>query len=194
MRASGSGWRADHNAEHGLSYNLPINLFDAAVYLCLAVAIIAGYRAGLLRSLATIIGYLAAAPIAVAAAPQLRSFLIGQFNLSPAQIWLALAGLFVVIGFVLSALLRSAVGTLTGPNIGAADRAAGALLGAVRIGLLAVLLVLIFDRIIPAGRDPGFLAGSHLRPILSQAGRAGLRSLPPDVAAFIDRLKRQRGI
>ena len=174
--------------------NLPINLFDAAVYLCLAVAIVAGLRSGLLRSLATILGYLAAAPIALAAAPYLMPVLIGQFKLPPAQTWLALAGLFLLIGFTLSALLRMAVSELVGPNIGAADRAAGALLGAVRIGLLAVLLVLIFDRIVPAGREPGFLAGSRLRPLLSQAGRAGLRSLPPEVADFIDRLKRQRGI
>jgi membrane protein required for colicin V production len=36
--------------------DLPINLFDGAVYLCLAVAVIAGFRSGLLRSLATIFG------------------------------------------------------------------------------------------------------------------------------------------
>jgi membrane protein required for colicin V production len=71
---------------------------------------------------------------------------------------------------------------------------AGALLGAVRVGLLAVLIVVIFDRIIPAGREPAFLKGSQLRPILSQAGRAGLKSLPPDIEDYIDRLKRQRGL
>ncbi len=60
--------------------------------------------------------------------------------------------------------------------------------------LLAVLIVLVFDRIIPAGREPAFLAGSKLRPVLSQASRQGLRMLPPDVAAYIDRLKRERGI
>jgi membrane protein required for colicin V production len=59
---------------------------------------------------------------------------------------------------------------------------------------LAVLMVVIFDRIIPAGREPAFLTGSRLRPMLSQAGQAGLRSLPPDIADYIDRLKRERGI
>ena len=33
-----------------------------------------------------------------------------------------------------------------------------------------------------------------LRPILSQAGRLGLRTLPPDVEDYIDRLKRERGV
>jgi membrane protein required for colicin V production len=112
----------------------------------------------------------------------------------PAQAWLAFFAIFLAIGFVLSVLLRLAVNEIAGPDIGAADRAAGALLGAVRIGLLAVLMVVIFDRIIPAGREPAFLSGSRLRPILSVAGQAGLKSLPADVADYIDRLKRERGL
>jgi membrane protein required for colicin V production len=68
------------------------------------------------------------------------------------------------------------------------------MLGAIRIVLLAVLLVLILECIIPAGREPAWLAGSELRPVLSQAGASGLRSLPPDVADYIDGLKRDRGL
>jgi membrane protein required for colicin V production len=64
----------------------------------------------------------------------------------------------------------------------------------VRIVLLAVLMVLVFDRLIPAGREPEFLKGSQLRPLLSEAGREGLRSLPPDIAETIDRLKREHGL
>ena len=60
--------------------------------------------------------------------------------------------------------------------------------------LLAVVLVLVFDRIIPPGREPAFLKGSQWRPVLSQAGQQGLRALPPDIEAYIDRLKRERGI
>jgi membrane protein required for colicin V production len=171
-----------------------MNLFDATVYICLAVAIVSGLRSGLLRGLATIIGYVAAAPVAAAAAPYLSPILIAQFKIPPAQSWAMFAGIFLVIGFVLGALLRLAVAELAGANIGAADRAGGALLGAVRVFLLAVLMVVIFDRIIPAGREPAFLTGSRLRPMLSQAGQAGLRSLPPDIADYIDRLKRDRGI
>ena len=42
-----------------------MNSFDAVVYLALIVAIAFGFRAGLLRSLAIILGYLIAMPIAV---------------------------------------------------------------------------------------------------------------------------------
>jgi membrane protein required for colicin V production len=174
--------------------SLPINLFDAAVYLCLAVAVIAGFRSGLLRSLATIFGYLVAAGLAVALTPPLSQLLVAQFHMPPAQIWAIYVGVFLGVGILLGALLRLVVSELVGTNVSAPDRTAGALLGAARVGLLAVLMVVIFDRIIPAGREPTFLKGSQLRPILSAAGQQGLKSLPPDVEDYIDHLKRQRGL
>jgi membrane protein required for colicin V production len=177
-----------------LQSELPINLFDLAVYVCLAFAIIAGFRSGLLRSLATIIGYVIAAPVAVALIPYINPVLTECFHLAPAQSSLAFFAVFFIFGFILAALLRGAVGEIAGQRIGAADRAAGALLGALRVALLAVLMVMVFERIIPPGREPPFLADSSLRPVLSQAGQQGLRKLPPDVSDFIDRLKRERGL
>jgi membrane protein required for colicin V production len=174
--------------------DLPINLFDAAVYLCIIVAVVSGFRTGLLRSLATIFGYLAAAPVAVIVSPYVTPFFVALLKVEPAQTGLVYATVFLVIGFILGFLLRLAVAEIAGDNISAADRAAGAMLGALRVILLAVLLVVIFDRLIPAGQEPAFLAGSRLRPVLSQAGQAGLRSLPSDIADTIDRIKKQRGL
>ncbi len=174
--------------------SLPMNLFDAAIYLCLFVAVVAGFMSGLLRSLATIFGYVCAAPLAIAVAPFLSRLAIAQFKVPPAQTWVVLVVVFLLAGMVLSALLRLAVSEMVGPNPSIPDRVAGAILGAVRIGLLAVLIVVIFDRIIPAGREPAFLIGSQWRPVLSRAGQTGLKTLPPDVVDFIDRLKRERGI
>ena len=42
--------------------------------------------------------------------------------------------------------------------------------------------------------DPEFLKGSKTRPWLSMAAQGGLRSLPPEVSDYIDRLKRERGL
>lgn len=174
--------------------DLPINVFDAVVYAFLFIAVVAGFRAGLLRSLATIFAYLAAAPVAVIAAPYVTPFAVAQFKLQPSQTWLIFAVLFLVIGFVIGMLLKLAIAEIVGQDIGIADRMGGALLGAVRIGLLAVLIVLIWDKLIPADREPAFLTGSQLRPILSKAGQAGLKSLPSDIEEYIDRLKKQRGL
>jgi membrane protein required for colicin V production len=54
--------------------------------------------------------------------------------------------------------------------------------------------VLIFDRLLPANQQPAFMADSTLRPMLSAAGQMGLKSLPPDLVAAIDRLKKDRHI
>ena len=102
-----------------LQSDLPVNLFDLAVYVCLAFAIIAGFRSGLLRSLATIFGYVIAAPVAVALMPYLTPIITERFHLPPAQTSLAFFVVFFVIGFVLAALLRGAVGEIAGPQIGA---------------------------------------------------------------------------
>ncbi|HEY1310972.1 MAG TPA: CvpA family protein [Pseudolabrys sp.] len=174
--------------------SLPINLFDAAVYFCLAVAVIAGFRSGLLRSMATIFGYLAAMAIAVALTPRLAQFLIERAHIPPTETWVVYVGVFFASGVVLGALLRLAVSELVGAEVSAPDRVAGAMLGTVRVALLAVLMVVIFDRLIPPGREPEFLKGSRLRPVLSAAGQQGLKSLPPDVEDYIDRLKRERGL
>ena len=46
------------------------NLFDLAIYVCLFVAVVMGFMTGLLRSLATIFGYMCGMGVAVAAAPK----------------------------------------------------------------------------------------------------------------------------
>jgi membrane protein required for colicin V production len=170
-----------------------MNAFDAVVAAVAVLAIVLGFNAGLLRSLATIFGYLIAAPLAVAITPYVTAIALGR-SMAPANAWLMLVIVFVAAGVGISTLLRIVVGEFVGPDVGAFDRVAGAALGAVRIGLIAVLIVVVFDRVIPADRQPQFLVGSKLRPYLSAAGQAGLQSLPPEVESYIDRVKRERGL
>jgi membrane protein required for colicin V production len=79
-------------------------------------------------------------------------------------------------------------------SAGLGDRLGGMLLGAVRVGLVAVTLVLMFDQLVPSDRQPAFLTGSQLRPLLSRAGQLGIKSLPREVTTTIDRLKQVRRI
>jgi membrane protein required for colicin V production len=170
-----------------------MNPFDAVVSAAAVVAVVMGFSAGLLRSLATILAYLIAAPLAVALAPSIMAAL-GQSRVTPGQAWIGLIVVFIGLGVLVGALLRTVIGEFTGPDAGLFDRVAGAVLGAVRVFLIAVLIVVIFDRLIPADREPRFLLGSRLRPYLSEAGRRGLQSLPPEVEDYIDRVKRERGL
>src|SRR5262245_6054468 len=126
-----------------------MNAFDVVVLAAAVLAIAMGFRAGLLRSLATIIGYLVAAPLAVAVTPYLLVLALGRSDAASSGAWIALAVVFVALGALLGALLRTMVGEFAGPDINLFDRLAGAALGAVRIFLVAVLIVVIFDRVIP---------------------------------------------
>jgi membrane protein required for colicin V production len=168
--------------------------FDALVYSFLALAVVLGFLAGLLRSLATILAYVLAAPFAIGVAPALSNYLTATMEMPPAFSGLVLAVTLLLAGMLMSWLFRRAVGDLAGHEIGIFDRLFGATLGAARAVMVAVLIVLIFDQLIPRGRDPAFLRGSQLRPLLSAAGEAGMRQLPPKVADYIDSIKRTRRI
>ena len=168
--------------------------FDIAVYLALAVAIVTGFNTGLLRSALTILAYLVAAPIAVwlmsAVAPQLDAKAASPL----AQNWVLFFIAFLLAGMALSKLARMMLDDAIGSDAGIGDRLGGAALGALRVGLVAASLVVVLDQLVPLDRQPAFLNGSQLRPLLSAAGQKGFRSLPADVAATIDRLKQDRRI
>jgi len=171
-----------------------MNAFDAVISAVTLFAVVVGFRSGLLRSLAAILAYVIAAPIAVALTPRLMVLAFGQGHLPAGEVWIGLFVVFLALGLLISALLRAVVNEMAGHEIGPVDRMAGAALGAVRIFLVAVVIVIAFDRLIPADRQPPFLTGAKLRPFLSAAGQKGLQSLPPDIADYIDHVKRDRGL
>jgi membrane protein required for colicin V production len=171
-----------------------MNSFDAVVYVGLLVAAVTGFNAGLLRSAATILAYLIAMPVAVWAMSLISPQIDGNFGSPLAQNSLLFFGFFLIVGIVLGKLARMALDEAIGPGAGIGDRLAGAALGAIRVGLVAITLLVIVDQLVPVDRQPAFLTGSQLRPLLSAAGQRGFSTLPPDVAAYIDRLKRDRRI
>jgi membrane protein required for colicin V production len=171
-----------------------MNSFDAVVYLGLVVAVVTGFNAGLLRSAVTILAYLIAMPIAVWIMSLISPQIDGNLTSPWAQNSLLFFGVFLIAGIALGKLMRMALDETIGSEAGIGDRLAGAALGAVRVGLVAITLVLIFDSLVPSDRQPAFLTGSQLRPLLSEAGQKGFKSLPPDVAAYVDRIKKDRRI
>jgi membrane protein required for colicin V production len=169
-----------------------MNSFDAAIFIGLLIATVTGFNAGLLRSGVTILAYLIAMPITVWAMSML--YRSSGIELSLTQNSPFFFGIFLVIGLLLGKFMRMAVDDAIGPSASIGDRLGGAALGVVRVGLVAMTLVLVFDQLVPADRQPAFLNGSQLRPLLSEVGQRSFKSLPPDVAAMIDRFKRERRI
>ena len=175
-----------------------MNPFDAAVLGLAFIALVTGFRSGLLRSLATILAYLVAAPIALAVSPAIGVWLNAQRFLPPEQMQLLISAtpflVLVIVAMVLGALMRGAVSGVTGGHMVLTDRMLGAVLGVLRVGLLAIAFVLILERMVPAGREPDWLKQSQVRPYLSAAGAQGLRALPPQAIDYIDRFRRERGL
>jgi membrane protein required for colicin V production len=172
-----------------------MNSFDAIVCVGLVFAIVSGFNTGLVRSAVTILAYLVAAPIAMGAMSTLSPSASGNLASMLGQNGLVFFGIFLFAGMALGKLARVAVDEATGTTqAGIADRLCGAVLGAVRVGLIAVTIVLVVDQMLPPRLQPPWLTGSHLRPWISAAGQKGVKSLPPDVAAALDRLKRNQQI
>src|SRR6201996_8314973 len=171
-----------------------MNPFDIAVSIALLVAMVAGFNAGLLRSAATMLAYLIGMPLAV----WLMSLLSAHFDIathaSMAQPTLMFFAVFLITGMVLGKIARVAIDDAIGSETGLGDRLLGALLGAARVGLVAITLVAVFDQLVPADRQPGYLTRAPMCPLLSLGGPRGPPSLPPDAASYIDRLKRARPI
>ncbi len=165
-----------------------MNKFDLAVYAGLVVAMLAGFRTGLLRSAITIVAYIFAMPIAVWVMSYVPPLDEQYRSPLPHNVGF-LIGVFLIAGMGIGKFARMMVDEAVGDEPGLVDRFGGAALGAVRIGLVATSVVLVFDRLIPAGRQPAFLEGSQLRPIFSSAGQRGFRSLPTEAVAAIDHLR-----
>lgn len=175
-----------------------MNPFDAAIFGLAFIASVTGFSSGLLRSLATILAYVVAAPVALAVSPSVGAWLGTQRFLPPDQMQMLISVtpflLLVIVAMVLGALMRGAVSGVTSGHIVLADRVLGAVLGVLRIGLLTIAFVLILERMVPAGREPDWLKQSQVRPYLSAAAAQGLRALPPQALDYIDRFRRERGI
>ena len=165
-----------------------MNTFDIAVYAGLVVATLAGFRTGLLRSAVTILAYVFAMPIAVWVMSYVPPLDEQYRSPLPHNVGFLL-GVFLIVGMVFGKFARMMVDEAVGDEPGLVDRFGGAALGALRVGLIATSVVLVFDRLIPAGRQPAFLEGSQLRPILSSVGQRGFRSLPTEAVAAIDHLR-----
>ena len=148
-----------------------MNSFDAVVYL--GTGDCGGHRLQhrLLRSAVTILAYLVAMPIAMGRCRYCRRRSTASSPLPLAQNSLLFFGVFLVAGMVLGKLARWRSTTPSDRMPGIGDRLGGAALGAVRVGLVAITMVLIFDQLVPANRQPAFLTGSQLRPC-AVGGRA----------------------
>jgi membrane protein required for colicin V production len=171
-----------------------MNSFDAAVCVGLVFAVVTGFNTGLVRSAVTIVAYLFAAPIAMGVMSAVSPPASGNPAAVLAQNGLVFFGIFLLVGMAFGKVARAMIDEATGSHSGIVDRLCGAVLGATRVGLIAVTVVLVVDQLLPPRLQPPWLTSSRLQPWLSAVAQTGVKSLPPDVAATLDRLKRNQQI
>src|SRR6185295_4154619 len=99
-----------------------MNTFDVVVYLALVFAMVVGFNTGLLRSAITILAYLFAMPIAVAATSLLAPQIGGKLGSPQLQNSLLFFGTFLIAGMVLGKVARMALDDTIGPEAGIGDR------------------------------------------------------------------------
>ena len=99
-----------------------MNSFDAVVYVGLVIAVVTGFKAGLLRSAVTILAYLIAMPITVWVMSLVSSGGDGKPGSSWAQNSLLFFGIFLAAGIVLGKLMRMALDETIGTQAGLGDR------------------------------------------------------------------------
>ena len=104
-----------------------MNSFDVVIYVGLIVAVVTGFKAGLLRSAVTILAYLFAMPIAVSAMSMVSPAVAGKLDSPWAQNSLLFFGIFLVAGIVLGKIMRMALDDAIGAETGIGDRLAGGL-------------------------------------------------------------------
>src|SRR5260221_13524605 len=113
-----------------MSNFISTNLFDLAIYICLFIAVVLGFMTGLLRSLATIIGYVCGMGVAVAAGPKRTPPLTSYLKMPTPQTWIGFVALFFAAGAGNSALLRFWGSGMIGPHFSIPRRLAGGRAGA----------------------------------------------------------------
>jgi len=122
-----------------------MNVFDGLVYLGLVIAIVTGFNIGMLRSAITILAYLVAMPLAVAAMSLISPRIDGNIASPLTQNSLLFFVIFLILGMGLGKLARTLLDETLGSDTGIGDRLGGATLGAIRVGLVATTLVLLLD-------------------------------------------------
>lgn len=166
-----------------------MNSFDIAMAALFLVSGISGFATGLIRSVASLLAWLIATGVAVWATPLVLPYVVPYLPMTPLRDIAVFLLTLVVLAVVLGILVQMLLTAMFGPRVSFGDRVAGLALGFVRALLVAVLLVLMFERLMPADRQPAFLQGSRARPVLSMLAAHGLRSLPPQVQYSVERLR-----
>jgi membrane protein required for colicin V production len=171
--------------------NVNLTALDLVTIALVLISSIMAFARGFIREVFSIIALLGAGLAAYYGHGYVAPLLNGFFN-SPTVAVIAAVLLLAIVTFVLITLLTSLLAQAVHKSgeIGAIDRGAGLVFGAIRGLLVMVLLVFVLNKIMPPDRRPDWLTDARSYPVLSQASDA-LESFIPKAKDYI--IERRNG-
>ena len=167
--------------------DLHLTAFDLAAIAIILISSIMAFARGLLREIFSIVAFIGAAAAAYYGYSYLAPYLAG-FVGPPVIAALAAALLLFIVSFVIISVLTSSIAKAAhrSGEIGALDRGAGLLFGAVRGVLVLSLFVLLMRHITgaPQAPMPNWLSEARTYPVLEQVA-LGVESFVPQARDYI---------
>jgi membrane protein required for colicin V production len=165
--------------------NIGLTAFDLVAIAIILISSIMAFARGLMREVFSIVAFIGAAAAAYYGYGHVAPMLSGFINSPTIAAGAAIVILFVVVFIVISILTAVVAKTLhKSGEIGAIDRGAGLVFGALRGVLALALIVLLLNKIMVPERRPDWLVQAKTYPVLNDVA-TGIESIFPEARDYI---------
>ncbi|MDE0112441.1 MAG: CvpA family protein [Albidovulum sp.] len=170
------------------------NLFDGVAAVIVLISALLAFSRGFIREIMSIVGWIVAAvgayALAPGAAPHIANLpYVGDFLGESCE--LAIIAAFILL-FAVCLVIVSFIGSLFGylakhPAFSAVDKVAGFIFGAARGVLLVAIILILNDKVLPAGQAFEIIKESEFQQGLAAIQRSIEEQLPSDATDMIER-------
>lgn len=169
---------------------MPITLLDGIVLAVTLFSAVLAMVRGFSREVLAVASWVAAAAAAYFLYPTLVPFAMNYTDSDKIAAIGSAAVIFLITLILVSYITMRLADFIIDSRIGALDRTMGFVFGAARGILLLVVAVLFFNWLVPAPRQPEWIAEAKSKPMLDTLGARLVQMLPEDAdAAISNRLK-----
>lgn len=166
---------------------------DLALLLIVAVSALLSMVRGFTREVLAIASWGAAAIAAYYLHPYLLPYVTPYVSKEAIAKVVAIAGVFFITLIVVSIITVKLSEAILDSKVGALDRTLGFIFGAARGFLLGVVAFLFFSWLVPANKQPEWVASAKSKPLLQATGDQIVAMLPEDPEnTFLKRLKKDK--
>ena len=170
------------------------NLFDGVSAAIILISALLAFSRGIIREIVSIVGWIVAAvgafAIAPSAAPHVANLpYIGDFLGESCELAIITA---FILAFAICLVLVSFIGSFFGylakhPAISAVDKVAGFIFGGARGILLVAIILILNDKVLPAGQAFSIIHDSESQQAFAAVQNLIEEQLPSDASGMIEK-------